>query len=109
MKKQIIFVLLAVLTISFASIGFAAAKKTAAKAEVTKKEAAKPAAEVNPLLGKWSFAGMQDTYLTITFAADKVIFNERQGERGQIANVEMKYKFSKSPVILEHKTPEGRL
>jgi len=43
MKKKIIFVLLAVLTISFASIGFAAAKKTAAKAEVTKKEEAKPA------------------------------------------------------------------
>jgi len=107
MKKRIIFVLLAVLTVSFSSIGFAA-KKAAAKAEVTKKEAAKPAATVNPLLGKWSFSS-QNVFFVITFTADTATFNVRNGESySEMANDVMKYKFSKSPIILEHKTPEGK-
>ncbi len=107
MKKRIIFVLIAVLSVSFASTGFAA-KKAAAKAEVTKKEAVKPAATANPLLGNWSFSS-QNVIFAITFTADTATFNVRNGESySEMANNVMKYKFSKSPIILEHKTPEGK-
>jgi len=103
MKKRIIFVLLAVLTVSFAATGFAAKK-----AAVTKKETAKPAATVNPLIGTWSFSSMYDTTVYITFNADTVIFKTREGERGETLKVEMKYKFTKSPVILEYKDAKGK-
>lgn len=106
MKRSIILVLLAVLSISFSSTGFAA-KKAAAKAAVTKKESAKPAATANPLLGKWSFFS-QNQFFEITFAADTAIFNVRNAETYKSEKVEMKYKFSKSPIILEHKTPDGK-
>jgi len=117
MRKRIIFLLIAVLAVSFSSTGSTAPKfLKKAKEKITKKEdnkkekkkeTVKPAATVNPLSGKWSFFS-QNQFFEITFAADTAIFNVRNAETYKSEKVEMKYKFSNSPIILEHKTPDGK-
>ncbi len=118
MKKRIIFLLIAVLAVSFSSTGSTAPKflkkakekitnKEEKKKEEKKKEAAKPVSTVNPLSGKWSFFS-QNQFFEITFSSDTAIFNVRNAETYKSEKVEMKYKFSNSPIILEHKTPDGK-
>ena len=58
MKKRIIFVLIAVMAVSFASTGFAAAKKAAAKPAVTKKSV--PVVLVRGLQISWCGKAVKD-------------------------------------------------
>ena len=106
--------MIAVLAVSFASTGSTAPKflknakekitgkdeKKKAPAVVINKEPAETATEVNPLLGPWNFEKRGDTG-EITFTADKVVVSLGEGKDKFV--MEMKYKFSKSPLILEYK------
>jgi hypothetical protein len=110
MLQRIMFTMLAVVAVSFGSTGFAETKAAPAKAKAAApaKKPAKPAAAVNPLLGKW-VGDNGGSGLEVIFTADKATFTAYVGESGNARECVMTYKYSKSPLALQYKDENGKL